>query len=1141
MAKYVNGSQAMMRALNMAADLMRWFRTEHALMPIVVLTEETPQPPEEHGAEHVCSAAPTVPQRGAGATDGAELDGAIEGLVDGMRRRHLNGGLICYPAQSRAGLPVPRRGPTEEAAVVAGEQRQQYEKAFRLLDELVDPDNWGASDLPHSRKPTFPRSNLIKAIEEASRASMQRTAHEPARESAPESDREADRERDQDPAPEPAREPLQNGTPKADRARIAWLRQHRWRSQLQRENSRLGTELKPLLDLGGIFSTLVLLAVTTVLGGKLRLLMIVLSVVFLAVVLYRLVPILRPQLLWWSPVNRWFSRNTFLATEQINTQVWSWWNPRASGRVMTKRAQELADEFARISFEPTGVGGGQSFRSMNSDGLGSSNSDTPPAGQSTSARGRQLAGAEDKVGATTTLYLLQLRTLAMLEDLRALYLLRRIDLRRRKRPTPPVLFLSKATVADGHVALLGAINDVRSRRSEVDPLLVFAGMTSNDLEILHKVNEPDLNDVPSEQFDHERFRSWTIGLRLGQSPKGRPWVLNFPIETQLLRLSATETPKSPREPKRPLWLRLWSLPTLVLLLVVALGSGVWGGVRFQDQHCGSDRWLYFGNHDLHRVKDVVGNGSECIGVTSEAYPFDSSGFRLDGTTADNPGTGMGHDVTLSTLEKWIVASNQSIGNSPHITVVYAGPLSIWQGQQAIQMRNGLEELAGVYLAQNYANTGASDGPKMRVLLGNGGQELRRQYLMAQQVVAMARKDPTIVAVVGLGRDTDDSDATVKLLRSQGLAVVDTTNSSPKLSSNPNYFGLASTDTEEANALVRQLPKVRINGKLSTHSKVYVVARTPAGTDDQYSQEQKAMATAALLAAGHKVASLPYPAGTDVSFAGTIDHICDGTASAVYLAGRSEDVSALLSGITGDTNCKNRKFSLLSGDDLTKLDFEFGNVFVPKGVTVYFAALADPLITGARSVLVNSVQLVPQLFRESGMPPGAAETVSPSPSSSPTTSTSTTPAEAQRILQQGMFDDGTLAMAFEAIEAVQNAADVSDAVHSGYRPSILAGLDRIHLSNQPGGLVEFSHSTTPGGMDHGIVVNKVTAQGGEPKAVCATPAGTSAIEEKSAETMPSPSAKNKKASTLQSTGRDGGGVAKKSSHGSPLLPCVMSSY
>ncbi|MDI5962403.1 ABC transporter substrate-binding protein [Streptantibioticus silvisoli] len=1022
-----------------------------------------------------------------------------------MHRRHLAGGLICYPAKDRLDLSAPRCGPTEDEAVVTGERRQQYERAFHLLDELTNPDNWGATDLPRSRKPSFPRSNLIKAIEEASKASTQRAVEEAAQ--------------------EPVQEPLRNNTPKADRARIAWLRQHRWRSQLQWENSRLGIELKPLLDIGGIFSTLVLLALTGYLGGRLHLLLVVLSAVFLVVVLYRLAPYLRPQLLWLSRINRWFSRNTFLATEQITTQMWSWWNPRASGRVMTKRAQELANEFARVSPESTGTGdGGQPSGTIQPDAAGSAGADAAPAVRSEPAGRGQSACEEGEKDNESRLYLLQFRTLALLEDLRALYLPRRIDLRRLKRPTPPILFLPRATVADGHAALLGAINDVRSRRSEVDPLLVFAGMAPDDLEGLNTAHPWDPDRMPSDHFDEERFRTWISGLRLGQSPKGRPWVLKRAMENNLFTSPATEKLRNPREPKRRLWLRLWSLPTLIALLAAALGLFVWGGVSYQDHHCGSDRWLWFGSHDLHRVKDVTGNGRECIGVTSAAYPFDTTGFRLDGTTADNPGTGMGHDVTLSTLEQWITASNGSIGNSPHITVVYAGPLSIWQGQQASQMRNGLEELAGVYLAQNYANTGASDGPKVKVLLGNGGQELRRQYLMAQQVVAMAKKDPTIVAVVGLGRDTDDSDATVKLLQRQGLAVVDTTNSSPKLSSNLNYFGLASTDTEEANALVHQL--LKDSGKNSL-KKAYVVARAPAGTDDRYSQQQKSTATAALKAAGYQVVPLPYPAGADISFAGTTDQICDGTASVVYLAGRSEDVSALLSDITGDSKCKNRKFSLLSGDDLTKLDFVLDNVFVPKGVTVYFAALADPLLTGGRSVLVNSVQLVPQLSRESGMPPGSADSAAPNPSPSRTStaSTSTTPAEAQSILDQQMFDDGTLAMAFEAIEAVQDAADVSDAVHSGYRPSVLAGLDRIHLSNQPGGLVEFSHSTTPGGTDHGIVVNKVTEQSGQPKAVCATPAGTSA------EAM----------RTAAEAAKNAGNAGKKSSGEDTLPLCTMLSF
>lgn len=1022
MPQDVSSSQALKSALGASADLREWFRTKHALMPIVVFTAEQP------GSDATAST-----------DDASARDEQITKLVEVMHKLHVAGRLICFSAKSlppeTAEIPEPAAN-TENQNDSEERLRRQYEKAYELLDTMINPNSWGARDLPRSRRPAFPRSNLIKAIEEASQEEDVREA-------------------------------------------VNTLRHNRWQSRLQRRRSGLGIQAKQLLDPGNIFGALVLFGLTSFFGDRVRLLALAFLVGLLLFVKYRVIPVQRPQLLWLSQVNRWFSRTTFLTAGQVATEAWSWWNPFVSGRVMTLRAQELAEGFAEVPRPADRRGAG---------GDGDAEQRPPawwrPGPLRRSRAGRAATTATGLPGPTgplsteeaaqdndVRLYLLQLRTLALLEDLRTLYLPWRLDLRRRKRPMPPILFLPRATAADGHVALLGAINDVRCRRSEVDPLLVLAGMSRADRTALNDTRDRTNGTSPSSVFSLERFEEWTNGLRLGQSPKGRPWVLERTLGDTLLDLPDSESLRKPKEPKRPLWLKMWSLPTVLVLLVVASGVVGWVGVRYEHRYCGSHHLLYFGNHDLRRVRDVTGTGYECIGVTAAAYPFDTSGFRLDGTTAANPGKDMGHDVTLSTLEKWITASNASIGDSPHITIVYAGPLSVWKGQQPSQMRNGLEELAGVYLAQNFVNSGESDGPKVRVLLANGGQELRRQYLMAQQIVRVAAHDPTIVAVVGLGRDTDDSDRTVKLLQRSGLAVVDTTNSSPTLKSNLNYFGLASTDVEEANALVNRLvTDNRRSGAGKGPLNAFVVTRSPVGTDDEYSQHQKAAAIAALRAAGYHVDPLPYPAGTDTSFARTIDQICDGSASVVYLAGRSDDVSALLSNIAGDKDCSGRKLSLLSGDDLTKLDFVLDDVFVPEGVTVYFAALADPSVTGAHSALVNSEKLVPRLSRYNP--------------------TSKNPPQSRSILGQQMFDDGTLAMAFEAAEAVQSAADVSDAVHSGYRSAVQAELAQIDLANQPTGQVEFSRSSQGGDTHHGIVVNRVTEKEGAPTAVCAALSGTS---------------------------------------------------
>ncbi|MDI5965631.1 ABC transporter substrate-binding protein [Streptantibioticus silvisoli] len=956
----------------------------------------------------------------------AKDDATVEYMVEQLRLRHVEGELICFDLKEHANRTD------------AGKKRNQdqYDAAFDLLDSLSNASNWGGSNLPRSRRLAFPRSLLVKAIAEAAESGSGKNA-------------------------------------------LDELRKMRWRPRSSGSRKWLAGEFKAVTDVGNLFGAVVLLVVTTVLGqSSWRWPLVLLVLLFLLFGLWRVLPLFRPQLLWLSPVNRWFSRSTFLAAGQgqAGGKSWSWWRPLRSGRVMTRRADGLSKLFAAAP-RSTALTRARDADAPQEEPAGTEDTGRHPplpralatlAARLVPAGWREPAASGTTEVVNTKQYLLQLRTLALLEDLRALYRPWMPDLRRRKRPTPPIIFFPRATEDSGTIALLDAINDIRCRRSEVDPLLVIAGVDRAGMRKLSELSDSGLRRPPSGEWNVDVYAQWEDGLLLGQSPNGRPWILHRRISREDMEETAWKL-TSPQEPARSLWVRMWSVWTLAAVLVVAVLAAGRFGQDYEHRYCGSR--ILFGNHDLRRVPDLEGTGVECIGVTDRAYPFDDGGFRLNGGTPQNPGTGPGEGVTVSTVENWITASNATIGNSPHVTVVYAGQLSTWQDQPT-QVRNGLEELAGVYLAQQYVNSGNMDGPKIRVLIANGGQELRHQYLMAQQIVRMAKNDPTISAVVGLGRDADDSAKTVGLLERSGLAVVDTTNSSPTLASDStNYFGLAATDQEEANALTNVLPRT------SRESPALVVTRTPQGTDDQYSPQQRKAATTALTQAGYKVRQVSYTSGSDTSFSTAIDTICGGTSKVIYLAGRAEEFSALLSSIAGNGSC-GRPLDLLTGDDLTKLDFDT-STSVPSNVQVYFAALADPAVTGQQSALLNSEQDVPQLSEHN---PRASGKNTDLPAA---------------ILSEPMFEDGTLSLGYEATEVVQNAADSAGAVDHGYRYAVLAQLRRTVLANQPTGWVDFEHFPQIGtATGHGIVIYGVThSDEGKPtlKLTCDTLSGMRSLK------------------------------------------------
>ncbi len=986
-------SSALEEMSALTKHLLKRFRTDHALMPIVVFEAEKKKD-----------------------------QAAVGRLVDDLHSDLARGDLICFPGQSDPDRTAGRQQGKTGAS-------DPYEAAFDLMTLMCTSESWSRSGLPRYRQLSFPRSQLIQAISDAATTNPSRP--------------------------------------------LSALHRQRWRPVVERENgNKWWNGFMPFADPGTLAGT----ALVVVLGALLTqstwiTTLLVISVALVLFVLWHLLAPFRPQLLWFSPVNRWFTRTTFLVTGQSETygKPWSLWHPQRSGKVMKQRAEALARSFSTVVAQRTGanspVGPGRSVRRKASDGFLALVRPVMPRADHTADPARANADPD-----STKRYLLQLRTLALLEDLQAHYRPRTLDLRRRKRPTPPVLFLPRATESEGQIALLGAINDVRCRRSEVDPLLVIAGSDNDSLKTLTERQSRTLPKPPDARSDDDVYTLWVEGLQLGQSPDGLPWLLSQTIRhDDLARRGNREEP--PHEPALPLWLKLWSVWTLIVVVTLGLAFTVRAGMIKERHYC--DSRIVFGNHDLRRVHDLVGSGYECIGVTAGAHPFDDGGFFLNGGAPQDPGDGPGRGVTLSTVERWITTSNASIGNSPHITVVYAGPLSTWQDPG--QVRNGLEELAGVYLAQNYANTGHMDGPKIRVLMANGGQELRHQYLMAQQIVRKAQQDPTITAVVGLGRDTDDSAKTVQLLERNGLAVVDTTNSSPTLAQNANYFGLAANDNEEAVALVNQITKQL--KPTSPRPTALVVTRTQAGTDDQYSPKQKTAATTALSKAGYQVAPIEYTSGSNISFATAINTICSAKPQVIYLAGRSDEFSALLSSISNSGSCT-EPLDLLTGDDLTKVDLDT-IASIPSNITVFFTGLADPSVTGQHSNLLTSERAVWQLSRYN-----------------PKTATKTQTL-AQRILDEPMFNDGTLAVAFEAIEIVQNAADSSDAVNNGYRSAVLAQLGRTLIANQPTGQVDFrDFSQTGTETGHGIVIDKVTTgDGTQPSVttVCDTLSGTRRLQ------------------------------------------------
>ncbi|PJE97588.1 branched-chain amino acid ABC transporter substrate-binding protein [Streptomyces carminius] len=528
---------------------------------------------------------------------------------------------------------------------------------------------------------------------------------------------------------------------------------------------------------------------------------------------------------------------------------------------------------------------------------------------------------------------LQLCVLALFEDLRDNH--RRVgwDLRGLKRTRPPMLFLSRISEGNGGVELIRAVSDIRSRRSELDPLLIVADVSAADAALLERgmVDEPADAPYAPPQFQ-QRLRywydAWAGNLRAGQSPslvRALPWVLRIPLPADQLRELPEREWRCARARSRPSAARvLWSLHSLGIVSALVLTAGVLRAVELHEDHC-SAGLLTANRHTEMR-------SGECVGIATGDVRF---GKETDEPTSAVP-------WTIRELEEDIAAANRDAMSDDYVTVVYAGPLSSGKDEKLLPVK-GAQELAGVHLAQRVINEkGTNNGVKLRVLVANGGADLKRQQDMARSIVEYAEKDPSLVGVVGLGRNLKDSHDTVRLLYNADLPVVSGTNSSTRLAEEfTNWFSLAATDkwqTEQLGLVVEQLIGPE---KGPARQDALVLARDTEKTGDAYTEEQAKHGRNMLAdTLDRPLGEIPRrhykvdSGGPDLH--AHAEEICRGGTrySVIYFAGRVEDLESLVHQLDVK-NCKH-EMAILTGDDLSKMR----QVGLPSNITIYHAALAE---------------------------------------------------------------------------------------------------------------------------------------------------------------------------------------------------------
>jgi hypothetical protein len=676
------------------------------------------------------------------------------------------------------------------------------------------------------------------------------------------------------------------------------------------------------------------------------------------------------------------STTTFLAAASNSAPVWSIWRPRQSRATRATRANEVAQIFQLAAGGPEG-----------------------PERE----RARQ--------------FYLELRTLALLDDLRYNFRPRPV-LRVRRHVLPPMVFVPRATRENGGIALLRVISDVRSRRSELDPLLVIAGLTRSDEAELHvrTVVASAFTDPGAEPDPTALYFAWVRDhLRVGQSPSvaaSLPWVLPIRLPASLLDATGTLAhDASALGP--PNWLR--SAPRLLAGLVVIgmlTGAGVYVGK--QPKNCDPD--------PLHAFdRDTEVDAGECYGISDGSVVFTPDrGVRLNGESHSDRGTGKGAgELDLTYLMKRIKAENEAARSKRHVVLFYVGELTA--ADTPGTALNGLRELAGVHAKQKALN--ARDGaggvgqPKVVVEVANGGYLMKRQAKTVTRIIRYAREHPhEVLGVVGFSRDNESTHKSVERLGNEGLNVLAPQNSDNHLAkSHPNYFGLAATNHEQARAFQEAIAEKRVEADGTA------VILTPPDNEDIYSRQQTRDAEEALTDAGLKVHKKSYK---EVEAA-----LCDWDPGVLYFTGRAEKLTELADALTA-SRCAPDKLALLTGDDLTKALATKGGEALPDYVTLYYASLAAPKYT----------------LRYSQLPADIAKVLGVAKRPSP---------------DDPLFEDGTMALAYDAATVLYEAA-----LDARLEPAFINGRLLATTRNGAGGEIDLRPEHRGRQCGHTVAVFKV---------------------------------------------------------------------
>jgi eukaryotic-like serine/threonine-protein kinase len=267
----------------------------------------------------------------------------------------------------------------------------------------------------------------------------------------------------------------------------------------------------------------------------------------------------------------------------------------------------------------------------------------------------------------------------------------------------------------------------------------------------------------------------------------------------------------------------------------------------------------------------------------------------------------GDAESLIYLEDQRVLNVHSTTNTPYITIVVG---TMMTGDNASV---GHDNLQGAYVAQKEFNDSSqlARGTLVRLLIANSGNNKLYADTVAQQIVLLAKADPTFVGVMGWPFSTHAL-AAINTLAKAKIPMISQTASSDALTAiSPYFFRVAPANKRQAIIGAKYAEQ-------TLHAKTAVVFVDPA---DSYTQSLEQGFTTQFTADGNKIlATENYTVGQSghAALPGRLQDALSKNPDIIYFAGHASDVGIILSNLP--TSGPFATLPILGGDALYELNY-----------------------------------------------------------------------------------------------------------------------------------------------------------------------------------------------------------------------------